>query len=173
MGVALAAMLVSSFLLYGWAMRAVFATTRGMPRALSALSVVATVVCAVQVYDLLTAHVNAINGTLAATMYVGALSLFAWAARVVDKHRLPIAFDPALPTAIVTVGPYRYLRHPFYVAYATTWLAGAVATRALADALGLALMCTFYIYLAISESRRLRRSPRADEYLAYLAKSRR
>ena len=52
--------------------------------------------------------------------------LFYAAIRASREARLKMAFDVENPHGLVTTGPYRYLRHPFYTSYLIFWVGFAV-----------------------------------------------
>ena len=60
-------------------------------------------------------------------MYSASLLLFWWAVFATGRRRLPACFTSIEPVTLVTAGPYRFIRHPFYAAYLLAWSAGAVA----------------------------------------------
>ena len=101
-----------------------------------------------------------------------ALASIALIVATVRTHRVPIALwhqrDDG-PADIVTSGPYRYVRHPFYVAFLLALAGGFLFSpqpSILATfALGLALLTS----TAAREERRLRASAFGLEYAAYLA----
>jgi len=67
----------------------------------------------------------------------------------------------------VTVGPYRYVRHPFYLSYSLFWLAGAVAVPYWPMIVGSLGMLTLYYRAAAQEEQTIARSGLSAEYEAY------
>jgi len=55
--------------------------------------------------------------------------IFQWAVLVNRQEPLPIAFSEQKPSFIRKLGPYRWIRHPFYLSYSLTWLGVPVATE--------------------------------------------
>ncbi len=74
------------------------------------------------------------RGYFASAMYLSALSLFWWAIATNRRQPLSAIFSPDVPVHLMTAGPYRMVRHPFYCAYLLVWFAGLVATRLVAGA---------------------------------------
>ena len=77
---------------------------------------------------------NAIGGTafaIALTLLITAQALFWSAVRAHGKNRPSGAFALDPPTTVTVRGPYRFVRHPFYLAYVLGFAAGAVLTEAL------------------------------------------
>jgi protein-S-isoprenylcysteine O-methyltransferase Ste14 len=104
---------------------------------------------------------------IAMMLYLSGLGLFAWAWKTTRGAALPIAFSLGVPLRIVTTGPYRFFRHPFYMSYSLTWSAGFVHTGSGILAAGAVVMVGFYIRAAIGESRALLAGPLAADYRAY------
>jgi protein-S-isoprenylcysteine O-methyltransferase Ste14 len=106
-------------------------------------------------------------GAAGLMLYAGSFALF-WASIRVHWSSPPShAFSMDIPTHLVEVGPYRYLRHPCYSAYVLTWLAGAVATMRLTPALAAAVMFVLYHRAATLEEAKYATSTLASAYAAY------
>ena len=95
-------------------------------------------------------------------------------AMTVGTHRVPLALwhqDNDAPTQIVTWGPYKYIRHPFYTSFLLTFIATVLAFPH-----QLTLACLLYGFIALSvtarrEERCLAKSEFGDEYRQYMAAS--
>ena len=69
-------------------------------------------------------------------MYTAAVAVFLLAIEAADRTRLQRMFiDQPLPDRLITEGPFRWVRHPFYLGYIVGALAAVVADRPLADPL--------------------------------------
>jgi protein-S-isoprenylcysteine O-methyltransferase Ste14 len=99
--------------------------------------------------------------------YVSANLLFWWSVRAYGKHPPAVAFAPAVPTALVLDGPYRYVRHPFYASYLLAWLAGCAATANPWLLLTVVWMFGFYYVAARGEEESILQSGLADVYREY------
>ena len=63
-------------------------------------------------------------------MYVAAALLFLRALEAARRVPLPRTLvDDPMPTALITGGPFAFVRHPFYLAYTLAWFAAPVATH--------------------------------------------
>jgi protein-S-isoprenylcysteine O-methyltransferase Ste14 len=160
-----------SYAVYAWAFSRFF--SRSGPRTLrlrllAALGTVATLAQAVSIWFYLTP--SALRIVLAIGLCLLALALFTSACRVTRGQPLPLAFDPARAARIVTDGPYRYVRHPFYISYSITWLAGALATSWWPAWLTAGLMLCAYAWVAASEEQALLQS-HPDDYATYRART--
>jgi protein-S-isoprenylcysteine O-methyltransferase Ste14 len=102
---------------------------------------------------------------------LGAASLFWWAVSASRKARLRFAFDPEYPDSLVTDGPYRYLRHPFYTSYLLFWCGWALASWSIWSILPVLFFTIVYVIAARNEERKFSLSPLASEYEAYRRKT--
>jgi protein-S-isoprenylcysteine O-methyltransferase Ste14 len=160
-----------SYAIYAWAFARFFA--RSGPRTLrlrllAALGTIAILAQAASILFYLTP--NPLRIGLSICLCLLALALFASACRATRAQPLPLAFDPARAARIATDGPYRYVRHPFYISYSITWLAGALATSWWPAWLMAGLMVCAYTCAAASEERALLRS-HPEDYSTYRART--
>ena len=81
--------------------------------------------------------------------------------------RLRLAFDEGAPRGLVTDGPYRYFRHPFYVSYVMFWAGWTLALWSLPALLPFVIVVTLYVIAARMEERKFAGTPMAAEYEAY------
>lgn len=100
-------------------------------------------------------------------LMVGSLALF-WAAIAASKEaKLLLAFDERKPHGIVAVGPYQYVRHPFYLSYIIFWAAWAIASWSLLGLVPLLVVIAVYVIAAKGEEAKFENSPLAGDYRAY------
>jgi protein-S-isoprenylcysteine O-methyltransferase Ste14 len=112
-----------------------------------------------------------ISQGIAVVLCVSSIALIAM---TVGTHRVPLALwhqDNDAPVQIVTWGPYRHLRHPFYTSFLLAFLATLFAFPHL-----LTFACLFYSFIALSvtakrEERRLASSEFGHEYRQYMSTS--
>ena len=95
------------------------------------------------------------------------LSLFGWAVITTRAFEFNLAYDPAAPKAICDLGPYRHVRHPFYLAYCIFWTATFVATLHWTQIATACVLLILYIIAAKGEERGFLASPLADAYGQY------
>lgn len=100
-------------------------------------------------------------------LYAASLTLFLWAVVATRRQRLTLAFSEDSPQHLAADGPYRFVRHPFYVSYMLFWLANAVATAAWAPWIVLAAMSGIYVLAAVREEGKFMRSTVGDLYEEY------
>lgn len=80
---------------------------------------------------------------------------------------LRFAFDEQGPRSLVTRGPYRYVRHPFYVSYIMFWGGWAVGLWNIIAFFPLAILIVIYVFAARMEEGLFAGTPMAAEYEAY------
>ncbi len=87
------------------------------------------------------------------------------------EARLRFVFDPEQPHSLVDQGPYRLVRHPFYVSYSIFWFGWAVATWSVWSIPSVLILLWLYISAARMEERNFAASPLSSDYLAYKART--
>lgn len=97
------------------------------------------------------------------------LVLYEWTRRTVVDRNFYIGLSGAVPGAICDTGPYRYIRHPFYLSYIVAFLGVAVAFPSLIVSGVCMLNVGLFVYMALDDERALLQSPRASEYASYKA----
>jgi len=84
-----------------------------------------------------------------------------------SSDQLQYAGSTEPPAQLTITGPYRFVRHPIYSAYALGWIGGAIASMApLAIAMTL-VMLVVYIVSARTEEQAILKSAFADSYRRY------
>ena len=96
-------------------------------------------------------------------------ALFAWGVAVVHRGHLTAAFSDDVPAELITAGPFRYIRHPFYVSYLLSYLQAVIVSRSGWAILPLLWMAGIYVRAALLEERKFLKSPLANEYCRYAA----
>jgi protein-S-isoprenylcysteine O-methyltransferase Ste14 len=107
-------------------------------------------------------------GMAGVAMYTVSVLLFLSAIESASRTRLQRAFvDQPLPDRLIAEGPYRWVRHPFYVGYIIGALAPAVAIDHVVVYVVSSLMILITVTAAFREERVWLTSPRADAYRDY------
>jgi protein-S-isoprenylcysteine O-methyltransferase Ste14 len=102
-----------------------------------------------------------------AVLALCSVMLYEWSRRtVVDRH-FYIALSGEVPAAICEVGPYRYVRHPFYESYMLAFLAVAVGFPSLIVSGVCLLNFGLFVYMAFDDERVLMASAMATDYERY------
>jgi protein-S-isoprenylcysteine O-methyltransferase Ste14 len=111
---------------------------------------------------------RALPGALIAIL---AMSLYEWTRRTVFGRSFYVGLAGEVPDEVCKSGPYRYLRHPFYVSYLLAFVGMIVALPTLIAAVVFALNVLLFVYMALDDERTLARSPLAAAYNAYKART--
>jgi protein-S-isoprenylcysteine O-methyltransferase Ste14 len=102
---------------------------------------------------------------VSATLYGMAILLFWWSIRVSRRKEFGACFQAVAPLVLVTEGPYRWVRHPFYLSYLLAWCAGCFVYAPLAVAP--CVMGAMYWRAASEEERLILASPLGKQYERY------
>jgi protein-S-isoprenylcysteine O-methyltransferase Ste14 len=102
-----------------------------------------------------------------AALSVLSLALYEWARRTIIGRRFAIALADEVPEAVCEDGPYRYMRHPFYLSYVVASLGMLVATLNLIAAAVFVCNSIVFTYMARDDERTLKASPLSSDYDAY------
>ena len=98
---------------------------------------------------------------------LGGLALF-WAAISASRQaKLRFAFDDEHPHSLVTSGPYRRIRHPFYTSYLIFWIGWGIAAWSPWSVVAVVVMIALYAWAALTEERKFSATPLAGDYEAY------
>jgi protein-S-isoprenylcysteine O-methyltransferase Ste14 len=151
---------------YSWSLKAHFNSPK-MPTGTVVISVVVLTTAAIYV-ALLWIESQPLLATLVALMLEGLAIWMFWSAIKASRAaRLKMAFDVRNPHGLVTGGPYRYLRHPFYTSYLIFWIGWAVATWSLWSVVPLVVITVIYVLAALGEERKFSRTEMAADYADY------
>lgn len=105
--------------------------------------------------------------TLALVLYLLSAILF-WSAVSVSRRRLNVCFQPdCTDSPILTAGPYRWVRHPFYTSYSLSWIAGSIATAWWPTLIPTIALFALYYAAASLEETSLLAGPNQSAYAAY------
>lgn len=102
----------------------------------------------------------------AGSIYIASAALFWWAVGV-TRGKLAACGQGAVSEQVVTCGPYRYIRHPFYTSYNLAWAAGWVATAWWPAGIAAVVMAALYERAAREEERGLLTSALSENYQNY------
>jgi protein-S-isoprenylcysteine O-methyltransferase Ste14 len=103
----------------------------------------------------------------ACLLFAAAMALFWWTVRATMRTPPTLAFDTDQPSFLLRHGPYRYVRHPFYLSYLLFWTGTAVAASGLAPWLAPAVMLAVYRVAAGREEQKFAGSDFRMAYDSY------
>jgi protein-S-isoprenylcysteine O-methyltransferase Ste14 len=102
-----------------------------------------------------------------AGLALSSLVLYEWTRRTVIDRNFYTGLGGEVPTAVCDAGPYRFVRHPFYLSYIVAFLGALVALPSLVTAVVCVLDIALFIYMAVDDERVLLRSGLAGDYQLY------
>jgi protein-S-isoprenylcysteine O-methyltransferase Ste14 len=154
--------------LFIWARFAVFRIDGKPPRGVrvlewSAVSCILVGLVAIALRDGPDAGCDAASAAVA--VFSG--GVFVWAATTVKRNRLTAAFSDDTPQELITAGPFRWVRNPFYLSYLLAYTQALLAARSWWAVLPLAWMAGVYAAAVWREERKFLRSPLAYRYREY------
>jgi len=100
-------------------------------------------------------------------LQIAAAGLFNWARKATLSNRFTAAFDTDEPKFLVKDGPYRFIRHPFYVSYILFWFGSSLAANSLSLWVLCLVLISVYVTAALLEEKKFKKSPFADDYALY------
>lgn len=104
-------------------------------------------------------------------MLVFSLTLFWYAKKTIERVKFDVIFSQKAPEVLVTKGPYRYIRHPFYTSYMTAYLGLIILNYNLVVSFLAGILIADYILAAKNEEKKFLNSSFSDEYKTYKAKT--
>lgn len=104
-----------------------------------------------------------------AALALGALLLYEWSRRTVIERNFYVGLSGEVPDAVCGAGPYRFVRHPFYLSYMLAFVAVAVAFPSFIVGIICLLNIALFVYMAFDDERVLLGSKLAAHYRVYRA----
>lgn len=102
-------------------------------------------------------------------LFVLSFTLFWWTIYTHRNRPLKIAFLDHIPNHLVTRGPYRFIRHPFYTSYFLFWIGGLIASSNPICLIGVIAMGRLYVRAArLEEEQFLQSADLRVEYQKYM-----
>lgn len=154
------------FSVYVWAVRYHFVAHRPSPRFVG-LSALSGANMAVFAWRLWRKPQEPLLLAVALVMLGVAALLFIWTLRTTWSARLKLIFDRDDPQSILSHGPYRWIRHPFYASYIVFYCGCAVATLHPVNIAFAVLVTAILAFAAREEERGFAQSDAAEGYAAY------
>ncbi|MDT8427332.1 MAG: isoprenylcysteine carboxylmethyltransferase family protein [Pseudomonadales bacterium] len=102
---------------------------------------------------------------LVTVLYLLSLVIFWWA--IMTAKSLDFAFSERVGS-IVTTGPFRIVRHPFYISYILVWLGSSLLFNSPILWITLFYLMTFYTLSAKKEEKVILKSVYSKEYEQYI-----
>ena len=153
------------FAAFSWGVKRHFRSTGEMPLGMKLTSGISMAGFAWFVWHLTSGASEAWPLVLA--LFAGSLAVFIWAIQATRRTPPTLAFDTDAPSFLLHHGPYRFVRHPFYLAYLMFWTGTAAAAHGLLPWAAPALMAALYFNAASREERKFAMSELGNAYAAY------
>lgn len=93
--------------------------------------------------------------------------LYEWSRRTVVDRSFYIALAGEVPPKVCEAGPYRYVRHPFYLSYMVAFVGVALAFPSVIVAVVCVANIGLFVYMAVDDEKTLLGSAIAADYQAY------
>ena len=132
-----------------------------------ALLIVSSLTWIATVYEIATTAAAAVNLIALFVLLALFCSLFWWAAKYAKAHKLSVAFSKDIPMSLITEGPYKYIRNPFYASYLGTYFSIAILLLAPVTFGFAVTMAVLYYKAAKYEERKFRGSVLAQQFDEY------
>jgi protein-S-isoprenylcysteine O-methyltransferase Ste14 len=157
---------LTALVLAAWSSRGHFSSDK-VPLGSILITLVVLVTVLLNIYLMWTLSQPIAAQLIGFVLQAAGIGLFFLAIRASRSAKLRMAFDEGNPRGLVTEGPYRYVRHPFYTAYIIFFSGFAIATWSWIAALPVLIIVVIYIAAARMEEGKFRNTPMAAEYEAY------
>jgi protein-S-isoprenylcysteine O-methyltransferase Ste14 len=141
--------------------------SKQMPAGANLVSATVLASLAISLYLLWTTEAPLAAQIVALVLQALSLWLFFRTIAASREGALHFAFDVDNPVSLVTSGPYRYVRHPFYTSYLIFWTGLALGTWSPWAAPVLLLIFVMYTVAARSEEAKFSRTEMSADYAAY------
>jgi protein-S-isoprenylcysteine O-methyltransferase Ste14 len=158
---------IACFASYTWAILRLFARPNGRPIQMTFVTILGFIFFLGQLFTILRGKPIVWVATLGLFFYAIAFALFWWAVPVAREARLNVAFTTTRPRMLLTQGPYRYIRHPFYASYLAFWTGGVLVSSELFLLLSVLGMGLFYILAMRQEEQEFRQGSLSNAYKVY------
>jgi len=152
--------------LFGRAVRGHFVSAT-LPPGMKFLVALSALAIFVYVFALWTAAAPVWQRIVGLCLQLFAAGLFNWARTTTLENRFTAAFDTDEPAFLTKSGPYRFVRHPFYVSYIAFWLGSSLGGNSLALWLICFVLVGSYVVAALIEERKFKNSTLAADYRNY------
>ena len=104
-------------------------------------------------------------------MLTSSAALFFYCHYYHKYNQLTLAFCEDQPVHIISNGPYKYVRHPYYLAYLMTFLSIVVINVSIIALVLFLLLFTVYYYAAKFEENKFLNSKLGLEYADYMSRT--
>jgi protein-S-isoprenylcysteine O-methyltransferase Ste14 len=111
--------------------------------------------------------IQLVNGIIAACILAACIALYEWARHAIWGRRFGVGLGDHVPDELCEAGPYRYIRHPLYLAYQLAYLAAFVALPHWLSGILFVVSIAMFVYMARNDEQTIAGSPLAAQYATY------
>jgi protein-S-isoprenylcysteine O-methyltransferase Ste14 len=111
--------------------------------------------------------IRLLNGIASGVLMVAAIALYEWARHTIWTRRFGVGWGDHVPEKLCEAGPYRFIRHPIYLAYLVAFLAAFVALPHWITLSVLAATVALFTHAARNDEATIATSALAAEYADY------
>ena len=104
-------------------------------------------------------------------LQVAAFILFQTCRRIIRYRGLTIVFSKDQASHLLEVGPYKFIRHPFYLTYLISYFSISFLTFEPLSFLMSFIMLGVYIYAALFEERKFMQGELRERYIQYQSRT--
>lgn len=160
-------LLASCFISFSWSLLYFFIDKTDKSYIMMSIKVFGFLFTLLQIVIIFLTKISTTTTIIASVFYIVSFLLFWWCIRINKNKPLTLAFSKDEPHHLVCEGPYRYVRHPFYLSYTIFWIAGCIATLNIILFLSIPIMLFLYYLAASMEEKKFLASPLAESYINY------
>ena len=159
---------VLNFVAFAWGATFFFAKPKPVRFGFRLVQVLSIGVWVVQSYGLAPSPEHELGLIVVSSIVlVASGALFVWTLWETRQRRLSLIYSSDVPGFLNRVGPYRFVRHPFYTSYMFCYLGAAIAAWNVPSLVAFLAITGVYIHASQVEEAKFQRSPFAAEYQAY------
>ncbi len=122
------------------------------------------VMLCVTYWSLLNKTIGFTEGVVSVIIYFLGVSLFWWS--LLTAKKLNFANSPR-EGELITSGPYRFVRHPFYLSYLMVWFGCLIFIQSWVIVIGFSVLAAIYVFSAVNEERMIMSGLRGADYKEY------
>lgn len=152
--------------LFGRAIRGHFVSQK-LPHAMKILVALSYLAVLVYLFALWTGAASLSQRIVGLSLQSFSAIFFNWARTTTLGNRFTAAFDTDKPTFLVKTGPYRFVRHPFYVSYVSFWVGSSLAAGSWMLWCLCILLVVSYVVAALLEEKKFKELMLAADYQFY------
>lgn len=167
----LLAMFAVNIILFSVALKGAFTAPYGVPPTMRLLAICGAAASTIDVFLLARTPVTMFSLVVSFLLLIVSQIVFQAALKATTHQKLSLAFSEDVPVFLKQEGIYKFIRHPFYLAYTLNWLGAVTATLHWGAFILLLVLGGFYSAAARREEQKFIRSPLKGQYESYRKKA--